>query len=390
MRVYSRNGLEPRVRQSLGNNTTTPLGSGATYTGTGERASDDGVSCSCITDNTGTLYFDFSNDGSNWAAFPSGGFSLASGVHEFHTGKVNGRYFRVRLVNDTGAQSYLRLYCYFGPHTSPNAPVNQTLSSDADASVVRVYNEDVELALGRLGGVTSRRKFGYASGLGVGIVIGTPSTWVDLWVYGGLRTVPPSSFTPYVASTASGDTDIEISYQYLDANGVEQQGTVNTNASNGQTPVSTGVTATELYRAWNSDSTAVTGNVSFARTNSFTSGAPTNQNEALCRIGPNDQQTQLMAFRVPSNKYCILKELECYLARESGAAGSAICAFEIRESGGVFRNIFPFTVGNSSPIEHSFGPTLLQPSTDVRMRIRDVSDNDTYITATLDYLFVDV
>lgn len=120
--------------QSSGNTSTTPLGSGATYTGTGELNQYPDVMISCQTDNTGTLYFDFSVDGSNWSTFPVSGFSVASGVHEFHTALKGGRYFRVRLVNDAGAQSYLRLYTYYGHFSKlPNAPLNQTIGSDSDS-----------------------------------------------------------------------------------------------------------------------------------------------------------------------------------------------------------------------------------------------------------------
>jgi hypothetical protein len=72
------------------------------------------VMVSCTTDNPGTLFFDFSVDGSNVNTFPVCGFQIASTVHEFHTAVKGSRYFRARLVNDTGAQSYLRLTTYFG------------------------------------------------------------------------------------------------------------------------------------------------------------------------------------------------------------------------------------------------------------------------------------
>lgn len=122
--------------QSSGNTSTTPLGSSATFTGTGELNEYPDVIVSCQTDNTGTLYFDFSVDGTNWNTFPVNGFSVASGVHEFHTGLKGPRYFRVRLVNDAGAQTYLRLYTYYGNFSKiPNAPLNQAISTDSDAVI---------------------------------------------------------------------------------------------------------------------------------------------------------------------------------------------------------------------------------------------------------------
>ena len=120
--------------QSSGNTSTTPLGSSATFTGTGEQNEYPDVMVSLTTDNTGTLYFDFSPDGTNWSTFPVNGFAVASGVHEFHTALKGPRYFRARLVNDAGAQSYLRLYTYYGNFSKiPNAPLNQTIGDDSDA-----------------------------------------------------------------------------------------------------------------------------------------------------------------------------------------------------------------------------------------------------------------
>lgn len=208
---------------SSGNSTKSALGSGATFTGAWETNDRPDVMVSCQTDNTGTLYFDFSNDGgTNSSIFPSNGFSVASGVHEFHVAVKGPRSMRVRLVNDTGAQTYLRLYTYFGEFNKPNAPLNQSLGADQDATVVRTIDPTVDEVLGRLGGVSKRRKFGYATGLGTAIQLGTPSTWVDLWAYGGLRTAPTSSFTPYTASSSASDTT-NVTHQYLDANGNRQE-----------------------------------------------------------------------------------------------------------------------------------------------------------------------
>lgn len=122
---------------STDNTTTTPLASGATYTGTFELNGAPWVQVSCKTDNGGTLYFDFSNDGTNVDTFPTDGFTIASGIHEYHTAQKGYRYFRVRLVNDTGAQSYLRLYTSYGWFDQGIAPIGFTIADDADAKVVK-------------------------------------------------------------------------------------------------------------------------------------------------------------------------------------------------------------------------------------------------------------
>lgn len=123
------------------NSSTSILSNGATYTGTAELNKMPDVMVSCKTDKDGVLYFDFSNDGTNWDTFPTNGFTVTANVHEFHTAVKGGRYFRVRLTNDSGAdQTYLRLYTYYGSFRQGNLPLNQSVSSDADSTIVRSVN----------------------------------------------------------------------------------------------------------------------------------------------------------------------------------------------------------------------------------------------------------
>lgn len=121
-----------------GNTTTTPLNAGATYTGTAVLNNYSDVQVSCKTDQVGKLYFDFSNDNTNFDTFPSAGFDVSAGIHEFHNAVKGYRYFRVRFTNTSASnQTYLRLYTSYGTFRQLNAPLTTTLSSDSDASTVR-------------------------------------------------------------------------------------------------------------------------------------------------------------------------------------------------------------------------------------------------------------
>lgn len=62
------------------NTTTTPLSTGATFTGSAELNTFPDVGVSCHTDGGGTLYFDFSNDGTNWNTFPTAGFTVVANI----------------------------------------------------------------------------------------------------------------------------------------------------------------------------------------------------------------------------------------------------------------------------------------------------------------------
>ncbi|MDB4725966.1 hypothetical protein OAF54_00925 [bacterium] len=205
---------------SSSNTSEVALGSGATYTGTGEQNHYPDVMVSCQTDNTGTLYFDFSVDGTNWTTFPVQGFQVASGIHEFHTAVKGPRYFRVRLVNDTGAQSYLRLYTYFGQFRQGNSPLNQTVGLDTDAIHVRPTSFQDEVRIGRRSGVTGWNKFGYREGL---TSSGGEQT---IWATTGNYTPATSAetFTITYNSTTDGDGTTgatQLAITYISDTGVE-------------------------------------------------------------------------------------------------------------------------------------------------------------------------
>lgn len=120
------------------NSSTTLLASGGTYTGTFEVSERPQVGVSLQSDVGGTMFFDFSPDGSAVNTFPVNGFAIAAGVHEFHTAVKLARQFRVRFVMDAGVQTYMRLYTYYGTGFLPsNTPLNQSISTDSDAITTR-------------------------------------------------------------------------------------------------------------------------------------------------------------------------------------------------------------------------------------------------------------
>lgn len=127
----------PKGLSSTVNSSTTPLSGGATFTGTGEQNFFPDVMASCYADVAGTLYFDFSIDGTNWRTFPTTGFTVSAGIHEFHTAVKGPRYFRARYINGGSAQATFQLKVYYGTFRQPSAPIGTTISSDADATVTK-------------------------------------------------------------------------------------------------------------------------------------------------------------------------------------------------------------------------------------------------------------
>lgn len=256
IRTVDYNGAKTQVVlqggiQSTNNTTTTPLSSGATYTGTGDQNEMPDVMVSCTTDNTGTLYFDFSVDGTNWSTFPTSGFKVASGIHEFHTAVKGPRHFRVRLVNDSGAQTYLRLYTYYGQFKQPNAPLNQALGLDADAILVRPTYPWLDIERGLVSGMRVVNKFGRNTAVG--------TTFVPV-CHGGIYRTPQASGATALRikaggnanDTAAGSGAQEVTLVGLDQNFNEVTEAVATAGASASSATTN--TFTRLYRAYVSKS----------------------------------------------------------------------------------------------------------------------------------------
>jgi hypothetical protein len=93
--------------------TTTPLGSGATYTSSSEQLLDyENVGLSIETDRSGTAYFEFSQDNITWYATFAYPVTVATpGTPEAFYYQVisKERYFRLRYVNGGTAQGVFRV-----------------------------------------------------------------------------------------------------------------------------------------------------------------------------------------------------------------------------------------------------------------------------------------
>lgn len=376
---------------SANNTTTTPLSGGSTYTGAADRNSLPDVMVSCQTDADGTLYFDFSVDGTNWSTFPTAGFAVSAGIHEFHTAVKGPRDFRVRLVNGSGAQSYLRLYTYFGTFRQGNLPLNANIGVDADATVVRSINSSLDLAFGRIGGQREDGKFGEVYD------VDTTSNAVDVWYFASGSSKlsvrsdnkhwPSSGSTLYMASSSASDTDLDIVVYYLDDDGYAQELSYNYTA--GQTGASLGISGLDINRVEVVGANLNVGHLSFAQTNTWTAGNPSTPTDVIAFVPAGYGQTQQATYRVPTGKKVHLKLVIALLARASGAAGSAEIHLLARRSGGpwVVKRDYQLT---TSAFNKPAAGLIFDAGTQIRAEVQDVSDNDTNITFEWHFDEVDV
>ena len=237
---------------SAGNSSTTALNNAATYTGTGELNNYPDVMVSCKTDQSGVLYFDFSNDNSNWDTFPSSGFKVAASIHEFHTAVKGPRYFRVRFTNDSGSnQTYLRLYTYYGNYRQPNAPLNQALGLDADAILTRPTFPWLDAARNLVTGMIVVKKFGRNTAVG--------TSYSTIALGGNYRTPLSTAATTLRIKaggnendTANGTGAREVTLEGLDENFALATEAIATNGTSASSATTT--TFTRLFRCYVSKS----------------------------------------------------------------------------------------------------------------------------------------
>lgn len=150
------------IQSAIGTNSTTTVTT--SFTGTAEQNPFPDVMCSCYSDVAGTLFFDFSVNGTDWRTFPTAGFAVGAGIHEFHTAVKGPRYFRVRWTSGS-TPSTLQLYTYYGTYRQPNSPLNQSIGIDASALVTRPTSAQDDITRGLRTGVQQWNMFGYRDNL---------------------------------------------------------------------------------------------------------------------------------------------------------------------------------------------------------------------------------
>ena len=182
--------------QSINNWTNTPLAAGATYTGTAENiAAFPSTILSCKTDTSGTIYLDYSVDGTNWDSTLS--WNVAPNTTEVHRITNTRAFARVRFTNVSAtAQTYLRLQMLSGSQTSLTSPLGSIIQGDADTLIVRPTDYSLDIARGLVENVTFNNKFGRNAATATGDAI---------WALSSAYTEPATAERCNVVSTSTQD-----------------------------------------------------------------------------------------------------------------------------------------------------------------------------------------
>jgi hypothetical protein len=200
--------------KSTVNSSSTLLTASSTFTGTGELNGLDDVMVSLKTDQNGTLYMDFSTDGTNWDSSLSFQYDTAR-INAPHILVKGARYYRTRFTNDSAVdQTYFRLETSYGSYNKLTAPINGTLSENFDALAVRPTDYKSEVAMGKRQGRALVNKFGY------NLDVDTASAEV-VAAFGGSFTVVTSTTTMDVVSSSAQDAVGGTGASYILISGID-------------------------------------------------------------------------------------------------------------------------------------------------------------------------
>lgn len=359
-----------------GNQSSTALANGATFTGSAAYVGGyTGVAIAVKSDQRCVVYAEFSPDGENWDSSIT--YRVESGVNEVHRLTVTRAYFRVRVTNDSGnAQTYLRAQCLAGDFQPLSAPLNLPVQLDADAAVSRSFSEEFTIARGGVSGMSIVNKFGRNTD------VDTASVPEDVWnggsTYAGFPTGAPEEFQVFSASAS--DTGI-LTITYL-ASSTATAYSTGTIQLNGTTPVNSGITGYRMHSARYASGSATGFNLGAITVRHRTTTA-----NVFCAIPIGRSQTNCAAYTVPAGSTAYIRRLFCRVI--GSTTGQVDGALWIRELNGSPRLRRPFTAGSTAPLEESpYGGLAVSEGSDIMVRISSASANNLDVVAGYDLVLV--
>lgn len=365
------------------NSTRTALSADATFTGEWTYvAHHNSVMAACKADVAGTLYMEFGSTGSG-SAESTLTYTIPAGINQVHRLTVTRPWFRLRYTNGSTGQSTFDLQAMVGDYTPLSAPLNLSINQSSDAATVRVLNEETQVAAGRISGFEILNKFGANTDIDT---TGNEDVWDGGGMYTGFPTGDPETVEVFSSSTNDdeGGTGAEkLTIFGLDANWDAQSEEITLNGTNA---VATTSTWRRVFRA------VVTQSANGANT-AFNAGTITVRHTTttanvfeVMPAGVN--QSRIACYTVPAGKTLYIRHLFCGINRANSA--SATGAVWYRPFGGTPRFIRPFTLSNAENYdEFIYGGIVITEKSDISIRIRTCSANNTSFQASFDGIIVD-
>ena len=363
------------------NSTTTALGSSVTFTGSWERAFHFGsVMAAVISDAAGTLYMQFSPDGTNIDSELS--FDVAASTNEIHRLSVSRGYFRIKYVNGSSAQSYMRLQTIFGHSQSLTSSFNSSIQQDSDTIVTRSLPMEIDIASGKVAGFSIVNKVGRNPDIDTGTV---PE---DVWDNGGgTYTGFPtgSAETVQVLSSSTDDASAGIGARTIRITGLDANYAIisETFTLNGTTPVTGSLSFIRVHTAA----------VLTAGSNNFNVGVITVRHSTTTtnvfmglQIGTN--QSNSSGYTVPAGKTAYMRKIHGSIRGGTSAAVDAVIWTRAFNAAPRLRR--PFTIANTDRfLDEIYGGLVFTEKTDIILRVTASSANNADVVAGYDLLLID-
>lgn len=328
-------GGDSFIYKSTVNSTTTPLNDGETFTGTFEYVATDAILVSIKTDTSGTLYVDFSPDGTNVDSTLSFNYQTDRIFVPIPLSKT-GRYTRVRFANDSGSnQTYLRLLTVHGKYSPLTSTLNGAVSENFPAQVVRPTDYFHEVAMSKRQGHSIMDNFGENADVDTGgeEVVASFGGAFDptTAVMDTAQTFTVSYTSATDGSTANGARILLVTY--LDADYL-QQTAYHTLGSTGTDVTSfsgLGINRLVVVSFGSSSSTVAGSAITFTATSDGTTQAVIDAGKSV---------TQQLIFHTQINHNLLLRRVYLAADKDSGG-GSPKITFRLysysRVTGGVYR-----------------------------------------------------
>lgn len=314
------------------NSSTVALNAAATFTGTSaDVLAYASVVCAVKTDQAGTLYMEFSPDGTNWdSSIP---FSVAAGTNEVHRLAVTRRYFRARFTNTSASnQTYFRLQSIAGSQSSITSVLNSAVQQDAAALVTRPIDFNLLVAKNLYEGHTANTKDALKGDVDAGS--GLTDDLSNELIAGAAYTGFPASPVAAEIVVAGADTGT-VYYSYM-ATDTDTDYTIGTKDVTGAGTYALGHNIWRCNFAYfvkNSTTAFNAGNI----TVQSVAGPGTN---VFCRIDAGYGQSFCGAYTVPYNASVLIDRMSGTV--RGAATGSMDGFFWYRPYGESPRLRFPF------------------------------------------------
>jgi hypothetical protein len=398
-----------------GNSSTTPLSSGATFTGTAIDILDYGIIFVNVTTDvasaTDGLSLEQSSDGTNWDHTDV--YTVPAGSNKNYAINPHAQYFRVRYTNGASNQTEFRLQTILkGNSKSSSHRIQDSISDEDDAELTKAVitgengsgtfknvqvtadgnleitdsSNGLSIAQGKITGTTFVHKFGEAPDFDIA------DGFVTMW--DGADDSSTNAMTYTYSATA--DIDSLVSSNAGDTQNIEVIG-LDTNFSqvtqtvtlNGQTRVALSTSLVRVFRMVNRGSTNLAGNAYCYVNSAITSGVPNDKTKVRAKLRDGNNQTLMATYTVPAGKTAYMRDWYASLSKKKTAI-STIRLFA-RPFGQVFqlKHTSDIATTGTSRAKHEYTePEIFAAKTDIEMRA-DTSVDTNGVSAGFDIVLVD-